>query len=349
MLNTVLQEIINFSQNKFILIPLGFIGIFRWSVWLIKQIPALFYKPYEANENREHTVSIITPVYNETPAILHRAVQSWLRAKPNEIIAVVDHTDKSSIEILNKYAEKFPEIRVEITEIVGKRGCLHWGMKMCTSDIMALVDADVIWADNVMDNCLAPFRDANIGGVMAAQNIYQPENIAGKLMDMHLDSRNALEGPFLSKFGQTLSCLSGRTSFYRRDAVKNNLDDLVNDHFMGIKQISGDDKGMTNILHKLGYNTYFQSNANIYTESPESIPFYLKQRLRWARNGWRYAFIAFKDKWIYKRPFLFLLYIDRFLSSFFLILGLFLVTLELIKGNFKILLIVIPWYLYLYT
>ena len=100
---------INFFFTKYFeyypfLIPLGIIGTWRWSVWGIKKITGLFYKPQKAGFKT--TVSIVTPVYNENPQIFSAALSSWAKNKPDEIIAVIDYTDKNCIEVFEKFAKK---------------------------------------------------------------------------------------------------------------------------------------------------------------------------------------------------------------------------------------------------
>ena len=46
-------------------------------MWLAKRIPALFYRPIVNDYNC--TATIVTPVYNEDPALFRRAIESWNR------------------------------------------------------------------------------------------------------------------------------------------------------------------------------------------------------------------------------------------------------------------------------
>ncbi len=80
--------------------PLGLIGVWRWSVWSFKKITSFFYR-----NPRGHyiaSLSIITPVYNEDPAMFQLALLSWKENNPEEIIAVIDYTDKKCIKIFLK-------------------------------------------------------------------------------------------------------------------------------------------------------------------------------------------------------------------------------------------------------
>ena len=55
-----------------LLIPIGILGLFRWMMWLVKRIPALFYRPIVNGYTT--TATIVTPVYNEDPVLFRRAL-----------------------------------------------------------------------------------------------------------------------------------------------------------------------------------------------------------------------------------------------------------------------------------
>ena len=141
-----------------LLIPIGILGVFRWMMWLAKRIPALFYRPI-ANDYTT-TATIITPVYNEDPVLFRRALDSWIANGPDRIIAVVDVTDIRCMEI----ARGYPGVEVIPIDIPGKRPALAAGVDASSTDIVVLVDSDVIWEPDVLAKLKMPFADPAIGG-----------------------------------------------------------------------------------------------------------------------------------------------------------------------------------------
>src|SRR3989344_1155902 len=85
--------------------PIGVIGIYRWSVWVIKKIVARRYKPAGENEYK-NTLSIVVPVYNENPNVFQKALKSWNNNKPDEIIAVIDYTDEACIKKFREFEKE---------------------------------------------------------------------------------------------------------------------------------------------------------------------------------------------------------------------------------------------------
>src|SRR3989344_3159675 len=95
--------------------PLGVIGIYRWSIWIIKKIIAKKYRPVIDNGHRD-TLSIVVPVYNEDPDIFERALESWISNNPDEIIAVIDYTDTACVERFKKFQHKNTNSTLIITQ-----------------------------------------------------------------------------------------------------------------------------------------------------------------------------------------------------------------------------------------
>ena len=159
---------LNLTYNYLIYVPLGLIGVWRWSVWIIKKMASLRYKPFRASDqNQTNTISVIIPVYKENPVIFRRALESWQLNNPNEIIAVIDKSDKDCINIFKDFFSNNsnkPWSKLIVTSKPGKREALADGIKIARGDIIALTDSDTIWAPDTKNELLAPFGDAMIAG-----------------------------------------------------------------------------------------------------------------------------------------------------------------------------------------
>ena len=71
--------------------PLGMIGFYRWSVWGFKRMCAQRYEPIQIGVPTYYSsLGIVTPVYNEDPALFKKALESWEASYPDELIAVID-------------------------------------------------------------------------------------------------------------------------------------------------------------------------------------------------------------------------------------------------------------------
>ncbi len=322
--------------------PMGLIGLWRWSIWLYKKFLSLFYKNYRSNFTSN--LSIVTPVYNEDPAIFEKALISWINEKPNEIIAIIDYTDKNCIHVFKTYQKNYSFLRLKITKIPGKRQSLYSGIVMSRHPIVALVDGDTIWEKNIKSKLLAPFENSKIGGVSTRQSVYNPSSIPAKLFDLDLDLRYLNDYRFISFTSDILYCLSGRTAVYRRKALMEVKETLINETYNNRKVISGDDKSLTFQIQKK-WHTYHQEEARVYTSPFDNYFKYINQRVRWSRNSWRYHFRFIKQAFKTKNFFFFFYLLDKSIQPFVLMYGLICFLTYILTNNSTMIILMLIWLL----
>lgn len=325
--------------------PLGVIGAWRWSVWLIKKIISLNYKPTE-NSMFNGTVSIITPVYNENPALFKSALNSWKENNPHEIIAVIDESDKKCAEVFQQFKKDFKNSKLIITDEPGKRPALARGIKKSKGEILALVDSDTIWEKNIKEKILAPFADESVGGVGTRQKVLKTNTLARIFFSIHLDMRYLFEMPFMAAAGNAVTCLSGRTAVYRRKALLSVVDSMENETFLGKKCVSGEDKCLTRLVQEKRWKVRYQENAIVWTSGAKDIKTFVKQQIRWSRNSWRSDVKSLYGKWIIKEKWLAFHMIDRFFQPFTLILGPIYFAISLILGYYSIAISLVLWWIF---
>ena len=325
-----------------LLFPLGIIGIWRWTVWIIKEIIGLNYRAQMGDY--EVSISVVTPVYNEDPNIFQAALNSWKKNRPDEIIAVIDYTDERCISIFKKFTKTYKNTKLIITRVPGKRPALALGIKRAKNEIVALVDSDTIWAEDVIKNALPPFHDPKVAGVGTYQSVLNPKTFAQKIFDIQLDLRYRVEYPFLAASGDALICLSGRTAFYKRSVIVPMLPDLVNETFLGKPVISGDDKRLTYLVLAAGWKVRYQSSSHVYTPGMKDLKSYLAQRLRWSRNALRADIRAVLEGWPTRHPALLFFQIDKFFQSIVVILSPIYFFVSLFSGLWVIAAIIFVWW-----
>ena len=97
--DTVGSVLVRLEEHFWLYIPLGLIGIWRWLTWGFKRVCAEFYRPIDVEpDSPRPSLCIVTPVYNENPQIFRRALDSWEANNPDEVISVIDRSDKNCIE-----------------------------------------------------------------------------------------------------------------------------------------------------------------------------------------------------------------------------------------------------------
>jgi cellulose synthase/poly-beta-1,6-N-acetylglucosamine synthase-like glycosyltransferase len=317
--------------------PIGVLGLIRWATWLIRRIPAVLYKPIV--NNYRLPMSIVVPTYQEDPVIFAAAIESWLANRVEEVILVIDSSDRTCQEIARRYP-----VTVVITDVPGKRDALRKGWRAARTELVALVDSDTIWAPTVAAEVSKPFADPRIGGVGTRQSVYGSKGFLARITDMFLDHRYFDENASQSLLGQAVSCLSGRTAVYRRELLLEIEDDFMNESFWGVQSLSGDDKRLTTLILERGHLTYMQRTAEVWSTFPDRWRIFFRQRLRWARNTWRSDLRALSKPWVWRHPFLAYTMIDKGVSSFTLLVGPIVMGIALATGNWMFAGVLLLWW-----
>jgi hypothetical protein len=325
-------------DNLLVYIPLGVLGFVRWLSWVIRQVPATFYRPV-VNDHRE-PLTVVTPVYQEDPDLFRAALRSWQANTVTEIICVIDITDTRSISVARELGAT-----VIVTDVPGKRDALRQGWQAATTPLVALVDSDTLWAPDVAHHACMPFADAQVGAVTTRQNVHHPRTLWQHLNDMYLDYRYFHELASQSVAGKAVSCLSGRTALYRRELLDQHTEAFLGETFWGIPCLSGDDKRLTMLTLQTGQHAVLQRSARVWSHFPPDAPTFFKQRLRWARNTWRSDLRALTSRWIWQRPFLAFWMVDKAISSFTLLASPAYLALALAQHHYRLAGILAAWWM----
>ncbi len=325
-----------------LLIPIGILGMIRWGMWLFKRIPALFYRPI--TNSFDTTATIVTPVYNEDPVLFRLAIESWIANRPDRIIAVVDITDTQSQEV----AREYPQVEIMLIDVPGKRPALAMGVDVTTTEIVVLVDSDVIWEPDVLKKVKMPFADPKIGGVGTRQNMYPSDGkratLWERIADIYLDIRYSDEVPATTLIGRAVSCLSGRTAAYRTKLLQELREPFLNETFMGRICMSGDDKRYTSLILQRGYLTWNQLDAQVYSTFKPDFKGFQKQRIRWSRNSYRSDLRALWQGWVWRHPYLAFMLIDKTIAPFTLLLGPVVLLLSISLGAWQLVGALLLWW-----
>jgi cellulose synthase/poly-beta-1,6-N-acetylglucosamine synthase-like glycosyltransferase len=319
-------------------IPLGILGLARWICWLIRRLPASLYRPFRSGHREP--LSVVVPVYDEDPDIFRTALESWLANEVEEVICVIDVTDKACHRIAAEYG-----VTVITTDVPGKRHALYRGWSAATTPLVALVDSDTVWAPDVAERVCEPFADPRIGGVGTRQNVWKPRGFWSRVNDMYLDYRYFDENAAQTRIGRAVSCLSGRTAVYRRRLLLHHQKAFLAETFLGVPCNSGDDKRLTTLILEEGWETYMQRSARVWSTFPQDARTFFKQRLRWARNTWRSDLRALGRGWVFHYPFLAFTMVDKAVSSFTLLVSPAYMTFALFTAEWMVATILAGWWL----
>lgn len=333
------------AQGIVAYLPLAFVGIWRWGVWMAKVSIAWRYSPYTDSIPSDWTVSVVVPVYRADPDEFMQTAQTWLTNDPHEVIAVIDEGDTEIIKRFSALADQHDHVSCVVTGKPGKRPALRDGVSIASGDFIALVDDDVKWRPDTKIEFLRPFTNDEVGAVAPKQVVQYQGAVTQKLYEIQMRLQFAIDYPALSVLSKSLSCVSGRTAVYRREALLPVIDDLTEETFLGKEVISGDDKFLTRAVQADGWDAVYQSTSVIDIGAVPIPGEFLSQTLRWTRNTIRSDIKAMFEGWVFRRPWLAYYNVDRFVSAFAILLAPLYFTLTVRRELYVVATGILLWWL----
>lgn len=310
------------------------IGAVRWGLFLIlRVIPALFWRNMVPKprlledgpaEYSKADVTAIIPVYQPPPSFID-TIKSLVSNGMEKILVVADITCHEQIREL---VAEYPQVSVIVETLPGKRAAMANGLKHVTTKLTCFVDDDVQWCSTFLEYLLHPFNmNEKIAGVGCEHRARYSSgfDIQMILADIRLSVR-MLELFATSVADKGASCISGRTACYKTSFIQEDkfYDNFLNETYMGMRVVSGDDKFLTRYVMNKGGKIWHQGgNACYLTTTFERGPRFIKQLLRWSRNTWRSdSKCLFVEKKIWKNNlFTALVMLDKMVAPFFLCFG----------------------------
>ena len=292
--------------------------VLSWGIFIIRIVMARRNKPIEAKPlvttvtKRHNPASALIMTFNDDPAILAKSLDSILNqsVKFNEVLVVMDkdeHQDNVDI-VLNKGLE------VYVDPVGNKRAAYVGAFRRTRGKIVAMLSGDTIYPSNMLEQAYVAFSDPKVGGVGFEQRILDKNrNLIRRFADIMYSLRYKITYSCLSS-KRVLLCTTGETAFFRREPIEKHLDEFLNEKFLGKRCIIGDDRFLTSMVLKEGYDVVYQPTTEpALTDCPDTLTGYVHQQLRWYRSNQRYSFKTLVMNWIPDKPSLLKIHLFGFL------------------------------------
>ena len=243
----------------------------------------------EIDESLEPTVSIVVPMFNEGEGIyrtIHSLANLDYPVEKFDVIVVDDCSTDDSHDWASKGAAEFDNVRViQNPENMGKRKGINRAVRASDAEIIISVDSDVIVDRDVVRKLVCRFTRDQIAAVGGRVNILnKDENWLTRMQAVKYffgyEYLKNLENAF-----NTVMCLSGCLTAYRRHVLMELEPILENRSICGIPIKYGEDRFLTRHIVKAGYQTRMTLEANAYTIAPPTLTHYFSQQLRWRRSN----------------------------------------------------------------
>ncbi|HQW84862.1 MAG TPA: glycosyltransferase, partial [Ferruginibacter sp.] len=238
-------------------------------------------------------VSIIVPAYNEEVNVC-RTITSLLN-QDYENLQVIFVDDGSSDETYKKVKQEFDvvkNVQVYSKQNGGKASALNYGINIANSDFVVCIDADTQLKKDAVTELMKKFTSDNIAAVAGNVKVGNEVNLITRWQSIeYITSQN-----FDRRAFELLNCITvipGAIGVFRKEAI-------INAGYFTTDTLA-EDCDLTMRLHRCGYKIANCNNAISYTEAPETMKQFLKQRFRWSfgvmQSFWKHRDAVFNPKY----------------------------------------------------
>lgn len=276
-------------------------------------------------------VTVLIPMHNEEKVldhVLEHLLDSNYDINKLEIIAINDHSEDRTAEMLDRWQSLYPSInvlhRVDENEQRGKPSALNDALKIAKGEIILVFDADYRPSKDLIYKLAMAFKDPYVGAVMGRvipynsnknkiTMLFQLERIGGYQVNQQARYTKGL----VVQYG-------GTVGGFRKDFI-------LNSGGFNPKALA-EDTELTFRLYTNGYKVLYDNSAECYEEMPETWAVRGKQLQRWSR-GHNYVMFKYLGKTIFSKHLTLLQKIDAvlllliYLVPFLFVLGLLSCTL----------------------
>ncbi|MEP7144976.1 MAG: bifunctional polysaccharide deacetylase/glycosyltransferase family 2 protein, partial [Ferruginibacter sp.] len=234
-------------------------------------------------------VSIIVPAYNEEINAI-RTIESLLRQDyPNFQVVFIDDgsSDNTFLKVSNAFKD-MPNVKVYTKQNGGKASALNAGIEKADSEFVVCIDADTQLKEDAISKLMKKFDLAASSKVPAGEGEFLTGAVgavAGNVKvgnEVNMITRwQSIEYITSQNFDRRafdlLNCITvvpGAIGAFRKEAIIKaggfTTDTLA------------EDCDLTMRMHRIGYHIRNCNDAISYTEAPETMKQFMKQRFRWS-------------------------------------------------------------------
>jgi cellulose synthase/poly-beta-1,6-N-acetylglucosamine synthase-like glycosyltransferase len=235
-------------------------------------------------------VSLVVTVYNEDLSVLHRCLRSIDAQDYPRLEAFVIDDRSSNRGDLMDVLEEFATGRFRVmlpADNRGKREAQRSVLDQLSGEIIVTTDSDTILPRRGVRQIVGRFTDPSIGAVTGDVRVTNKrDNLLTRLISYRYWSAFHQERAAQSFF-KVVMCCSGPFAAYRTEVVDRIKDDYISQVFLGQICTFGDDRHLTNLILREGYQVVFDNRAIAFTQAPTTLTGYIRQQVRWNKSFYR--------------------------------------------------------------
>jgi hyaluronan synthase len=250
-------------------------------------------------------IAVLIPCFNEDPALVEESIRTVLAGEGRKQVIVIDDGSTNGVQDrLRTLAAELPISLHEFPENRGKREALHVAVTQLLDDdvdFVVTIDSDTVLQPDalvrVVEPLLCPEIGASTGNVLL---LNERQNLLTRMVGTYY-----WVGLNIYKQAQSVIrsvvCCSGCLAAYRASLLREVIDEFAGQRFLGQSCTHSEDRHLTNLVLKRGYDVVYVAEAVSWTETPATVRGFLRQQRRWKRGYVRESIYTLTYAWRCKR------------------------------------------------
>ncbi len=261
---------------------------FRISTMLImRYVFVAEQKTYGKKHGYRGAVAVIIPAYNEE-ANIDATITSVIENShpPDQVIVVDDGSKDKTAERVRALIEHYGD-RLQLIQVTngGKARALNIGIAYARPNIVICIDGDTIFHHDAIAKLIRHFDDPKVGVVAGKVVPVREETLLDKFQIVEYMIGQNIEKEVLAVMN-AVGVVPGAVGAWRKSVIRAR-DGYPEDTIV-------EDQDLTLSFLVQGYKIVYEGEAIAYTEAPNNIKDFMKQRSRW-------VFGTFQCFWKYRK------------------------------------------------
>ncbi|WP_298908051.1 polysaccharide deacetylase family protein [uncultured Aliiroseovarius sp.] len=218
-------------------------------------------------------VSVLIPAFCEETVIV-KSVTSVLQSDYPiaQVIVIDDGSTDDTAQVVRDQFSADPRVRLIRQDNQGKAEALNTGIRHIDTPVFVAIDADTIIAPEAVGELVKHFNDPGVGAVAGNVKVGNRQNLLTRLQAIeYITAQNLDRRAYEILNG--IMVVPGSIGAWRTEAV------IAAGGYM--TQTLVEDADLTVSVIRSDFKVVFEPAAHAYTEAPETIRQWMRQRLRW--------------------------------------------------------------------
>ena len=222
-----------------------------------------------------------------------RTIEYLLKSDyPNFDVVFVD--DGSKDETLARVQAAYgdhPKVKIVTKPNGGKASALNFGIQQASGEILVCIDADTMLAADAVSKMIVLFSDSNIGAVAGNVRVGNTRNTLTNWQSIEYTTSQNFERRAFD-YVNAILVIPGAIGAFRKTALEE-INGFTTDTL-------AEDCDLTVRLLRANYSIRSCNEALAFTEAPETLNMFIKQRTRWTfgmmQSFWKHRDLLFNTR-----------------------------------------------------